>query len=212
MDHNISLSLVSLLSISYSKTQLFSCWPILGKDGGVWQKIDNRHSPKSIPTVVTRWQNSYKHFKPNLEMRCHPSCAPTNHSVKVAGNSAQTQIDLTRWRWDQSWWNVIQFNGVARPLGSTWVQLKVQWYADRTQDVTYIFVFLIAWFFVFLIFFSFVFLHIFFIWVFCIFVGGYFCIQLGTIWRLTGMQCSRQTGPKIATWDVTVWDIKQAGS
>ena len=142
MDHNISLSLVSLLSISYSKTQLFSCWPILGKDRGVWQKIDNRHSPKSIPTVVTRWQNSYKHFKPNLEMRCHPSCALTNHSVKVAGNSAQTQIDLTRWRWDQSWWNVIQFNRVGRPLGSTWVQLKAQWYAHRTQDVTYIFVLL----------------------------------------------------------------------
>ena len=90
-------------------TLWFSHWPILGKDRGVWQKIDNTHSSKSIPTVVTRWQNSYKHFKPNLEMRSHPSCAPTNHSVKVAGNSAQTQIDLTQWRWDQIWWNVIQF-------------------------------------------------------------------------------------------------------
>ena len=170
MDHNISLSLVSLLSISYSKTQLFSCWPILGKDGGVWQKIDNRHSPKSIPTVVTRWQNSYKHFKPNLEMRCHPSCAPTNHSVKVAGNSAQTQIDLTRWRWDQSWWNVIQFNGVARPLGSTWVQLKVQWYADRTQDVTYILYF---WYFSVCIFFFYLGIHFVFLYV------GIFVFNLG---------------------------------
>ena len=36
------------------KNTVIQLLTILGKDVGVWQKIDNRHSSKSIPTVVTR--------------------------------------------------------------------------------------------------------------------------------------------------------------
>ena len=113
-----------------TKKQLFSCRPILGKDWGVWQKIDNRHSSKSIPTVVTRWQNSYKHFKPTW--KCDVILRVPQWIILSKLLEIQRRLKLI-------WHNGggIKFDGMLFSLRLSWIHNVCQKYTSGKKSAKY---------------------------------------------------------------------------